>query len=545
MVKKREISNNKNKALILIALSVLSGVLLAISAIPSKVWFLNFVALVPLLFAAEATLKKKKPLLLFALQILIFLVVFYLWVGHWVLEAANLGFLIGFVLVIPFLLLLSPYVLFLKKQRKLAPVYFIVAWLTAELIQNYFELGTPFYNLGHSLGIAPKLIQWYEYTGAAGGTLWILCINFLLFSLTKTIVKKQKVVVKKAVALAAVVIIPILVSLLIFNTYNEKGTKSEVLVIHPSTDNSDVKYRLNIYELMDIYLDIMLPALSENTEYVVLPETAITNAGWVSEYNRNLVFQHFREKTANYPNLKLITGAITYENIPDVEKIKNYKKIPSIHYSEKYLTWYYTYNAALQISHTQPTQIRVKEGLVPYQEYAPYSKALPYISPVGIDFQFSRRENNRNVFINEKKQKVAALICYEVVYGKIFSKAARQGAEAFFVLLNEGWYNDPKVPRQFLQLSVIRAIENRRSIAHSSNLGVSAFINQKGEIVEQTDSKQPGFLKQEILLNKSKTFASAMGNYLGIIALAASVLIICRELLKKKSIVINIPKIES
>ncbi len=525
----------KTNIIVLLFIPVLTGILLAVSALPSKLYFLNFIAFIPLLIAAEGTLKRKKPFLIFALQLLIVLVVFYLWVGHWVLQTANLGFLIGFIIVLPFLILLIPYVYFIKKGNKFAPLYFISAWLVVELIQSFSQIGLPFYNLGHSLGANPKIIQWYEFTGAAGGTLWILAINFLVFSLGKSLVNGQRKWEKQVASVFGVFVVPMVISILIFNNFKEKGTTEEVLIIHPSTDNRDVKYRINIYELLDIYLAIMQPQLTDKTEYVVLPETAITNAGWISDYNRNLVFQHFREKTAQFPKLKLITGAITYEAIPNVEKIKNYKKIPGIRYSEKYHTWYYTYNAALQIEQSQATQIRVKEGLVPYQEFAPYPTVLPYISPVGIDFQFSKRENNREVFRSENNKKKAAFICYEVVLGNLFYNAARKGAEAFFVLLNEGWYNDPKVPKQFLQLSVVRAIENRRSIAHSSNMGISAFINQRGEVIASTKSKTPGFLKQEIAMNKSKTIYSTIGNYIGIAAICMMALTGIGNFVKKKS----------
>jgi apolipoprotein N-acyltransferase len=307
-----------------------------------------------------------------------------------------------------------------------------------------------------------------------------------------------------------------------------------VLVVHPSTDNSDVKYRKNIYELMDIYLDIALPHITGNTDYVVLPETAITNTGWVEDYNRNLVFQHWFERTAQFPNLKLITGAIAYEAIPDVEKIKHYEKIPGIRYSENYKTWYYTYNAALQLEQNSPVQIRVKDKLVPFQEYAPYPTVLPRLSPVGIDFQFSSREKNRQVFTSDNRRKTAALICYEVVYGNLFARAARQGAEAFFVLLNEGWYEDPKVPRQFLQLSVIRAIENRRSIAHSSNMGISAVINQKGDVVGQIESKKAGLIVKNLILNKQCIIASCLENYIGALSLAVLEIILIIQIVLNK-----------
>jgi len=288
---------------------------------------------------------------------------------------------------------------------------------------------------------------------------------------------------------------------------------------------------------MDIYLEVMLPQLTENTEYVVLPETAITNAGWVADFDRNLVFDYFYKKTANYPHLKLVTGAINYEAIPNVEKISGYQNMPGIRYSEKYKVNYYTYNSALQIEKNRAVQMRTKEGLVPYQEYAPYPQILPRISPVGIDFQFTAREKNRQVFTSNNGRKTAAMICYELVYGQKFYKAAREGAEAFFVLLNEGWYSDPKVPRQFLQLSVVRAIENRRYVAHNSNMGISAFIDQRGEVVAEDESKQPGFLKHEIMMNKQLTVASMVGNYIGMIAFSVIILMIFSELIIKKSII--------
>lgn len=522
-------SKFKNYIIFLLLLPVITGVILGVSALPSKLWPLNFIAFIPLLIASEFALASKKPFLIFLLQLMISLVVFYSIVYYWVLQTAHLGFLIGFIIVLPYLLLISPYIYIKKRGNKYAPLYFIAAWLGTEFIQSYFQLGSPFYTLGNNLGVNPRLIQWYEFTGAAGGTLWILAGNFAILSAGKTLVNNSKRWVKRIAIALGILLLPFTLSLIIFYTYKDKGLKTEVLVIHPSTDCAAVKYRINIYELMDIYLKIMLPQITEKTEYVVLPETAITNAGWVADLNNNLVFDHFKSQTTAFPRLKLVTGAIIYEAIPNVEKINGYKKIPGIRYSEKYNTWYYTYSSALQIAKNLPVQMRTKDGLVPYQEYAPYPRVIPHIAPVGIDFQFSIREKNKQVFIAENNTKTAALICYELVYGRLFSKAAKKGAEAFFVLLNEGWYIDPKVPQQFLQLSVVRAVENRRYIAHSSNMGISAFINQKGEVISTQKSKEPAFLKQEIRLNNKITVSATSGNYLGVTSLISVILMLFIE----------------
>lgn len=510
-----------HKILIILVLPLTTGLLLGFAAIPSNIYYLSFVAFIPLLFASDSALTYKRPILTFSFQLFIALFVFYLKGYYWVLQTANLSFILGLMIVlIPFLLIVPFYILFKKDGNKFSSLYFIASWLTVEMIQANFQLGSPFYNLGNNLGANPKLIQWYEFTGAAGGTLWILVVNFLLYSLLKNRKSKENQSVQKSVVALVVITLPIMASNAIYANYNDKGNAKEIVIIHPSIENSgDAKYRVNIYELMDTYLELMLPEITVNTEYVVLPETAITNAGWVRDFNRNMVFNRFYEQTDKFPNVKLITGAVTYEAIPNVETIKHYKKIPGIRYSEKYKTWYYTYNAALQIDKKQAVQMRVKDGLVAYQEYAPYPTILPRLTPVGIDFQFSQRNKNRSVFNAANNLKTASFICYEAVFSKLFFKAAREGAQAFFVMLNEGWYKEDKVPRQFLQHSLIKAIENRRSIAHSSNSGISAFINQRGDVIDETDSKAPEVLRQKIKMNRKVTVAARLGNFIGVLVL--------------------------
>ena len=53
--------------------------------------------------------------------------------------------------------------------------------LTAEFIHLRWDLNFPWLNLGNGFAAYPKLIQWYEYTGIFGGSLWILLVNILIF----------------------------------------------------------------------------------------------------------------------------------------------------------------------------------------------------------------------------------------------------------------------------------------------------------------------------------------------------------------------------
>nr|WP_321453213.1 apolipoprotein N-acyltransferase [uncultured Carboxylicivirga sp.] len=511
------------KKLVFVALlPMCTGLLLGLSAIPSQYYYFSFVAFLPLLFAVDKILSYKRPFLLFTIQLLIAVSVFFVWVaGYWIVLTKNFGFLLGFAVVLPFVILLSFYVLLKKRDSKFSSLYFVVAWLVAEMFQSYFQLTLPFYDLGNNLGANIKLIQWYEYTGTSGGTLWILIVNFLVYSFVKKLYQERRLNLPKVVVLFAVLAVPFVISNIIYLNYEDKGAEKEILVVHPCVDNFKEKYRVDIYELMKKYLKIMLPELTPETEYVVLPETAITNSGWVKDFNRNLVFNYFYEHTDSFPNLKIVMGGIAYEEITNVDKINNYKKIPGIKYSEKYKKWYRIYNSALQIQRNKAVQMRVKEGLIPYQEYAPYPDVLPIVPQVGPGFQFSRKEENRNVFTSSKGMKTAALICSEVIFSRLFFNASREGAQAFFTILNEGWYENQMISYQLLQHSTIRAIENRRCIAQASNMGLSAFINQRGEVLQQKMGVPAGIIKQKIRFNRKVTFAARLGNYIGVLSLIA------------------------
>ena len=69
----------------------------------------------------------------------------------------------------------------------------IAFWLTFELLCLKIPVLSPWINLGNGLSKDIHFIQWYEVTGTAGGTLWILLSNLFLFRLLKSFpVKSMK-----------------------------------------------------------------------------------------------------------------------------------------------------------------------------------------------------------------------------------------------------------------------------------------------------------------------------------------------------------------
>jgi apolipoprotein N-acyltransferase len=121
---------------------------------------------------------------------------------------------------------------------------------------------------------------------------------------------------------------------------------------------------------------------------------------------------------------------------------------------------------------------------------------------------------------------VAAVICYESIYGEFIGRFVRNGAELIFVITNDGWWGDTPGHRQHFSFSRLRAVETRRSIARSANTGISAFINQRGDVLQESEYWVPAVLKQSMNANSNITFYSMNGDYLARIASFISVMLL-------------------
>jgi len=128
--------------------------------------------------------------------------------------------------------------------------------------------------------------------------------------------------------------------------------------------------------------------------------------------------------------------------------------------------------------------------------------------------------------------RVAPVICYESIYGEYVTDYIKNGANFIFVITNDGWWGDTPGHKQHLNYSQLRAIETRRSVARSANTGISAFINQKGEILNKTEWWVRDAIKNNIKANTEITFYVRNGDFIGRIAAFFSILAILYSLVQ-------------
>src|SRR5690606_3359287 len=164
--------------------ALLSGLLLALAWPTYGFPLLIFFALVPLLFAefrlrdAKTKNIKLKVLGLSYLSFFLWNLITTYWLYYSTLFGAASAILVNSLLTA--LIFLLYHIVAKRTNFSGAAAFFISIWIVFEKLHLNWEFSWPWLNLGNVFAVTHNWVQWYEYTGAFGGTLWILLANFAI-----------------------------------------------------------------------------------------------------------------------------------------------------------------------------------------------------------------------------------------------------------------------------------------------------------------------------------------------------------------------------
>jgi apolipoprotein N-acyltransferase len=498
----------------LFGLSILSGLLLAVSwhhVLIDATWLIFF-AFVPL-FIIEKQVSKAWTF--FGFSYLSFFIFNFI-TTWWIYYASFFGAAVAIILNSLFMALVAYFYYQIKNRTagKNNHWVFIFLWISFEYLHMDWDLSWTWLTLGNVFAENHTWIQWYEYTGVFGGSLWILLINILIFKAIDTyLLLKQNLFLKNILALLLLLILPITISKLIYNNYEEKGDKSEVVVVQPNFDPYNEKFVTSGKEQLDRILSLATKELTQNTDFLVLPETALPEGIFENELENGFDINYLRDFLKKYPNLEIVTGISTYKFYENSEKTPTARKSRNGDYH------YDAFNTAMSLNQSD-LEIYHKSKLVPGVELMPFPAVFKYLDKFAIDLGGIAgslgADPERKVFTHPKKSfKVAPVICYESIYGEFVTEYMWKGANAIFIITNDGWWDNTAGYKQHLSYARLRAIENRKSIARSANTGISAFVNQKGDISQPTNWWVQAVIKENVLMNNEITFYQKYGDFIG------------------------------
>ncbi len=505
-----------------IFLSLISALLLSISWPTYGIPFFIFFAFVPLLLMEQEISKfskiHKKGWAVFGLTYLAFFiwnVVTTGWLYHAKNPDGNNSLLAVAIPVIVNSLLMSlvfQLYYWYKKVRGtyFGLVFFVAIWLSFERFHLNWEFTWPWLNLGNAFSEYPQLIQWYDTIGATGGSFWILLINVFAFYTLRIwqAGRIRKDLVKNISILVAIIVLPLLISIYKYNSYQEKPVgEVTTLLLQPKLDPYTEKYSKDSLQILGELLSLAEENSKTKVDFFIAPETAFPGNGSLSEngFNKSTSIAIAKEFLGKHPQSIFLTGASTHKFLFDEAETEDYST------EIQKGVWVNSYNSALQIIPNQEVEVYHKAKLVPGVEIFPYIRYLkPILGDAMLDFGGANSslgiDKERKVFSNRfNKAKMAPIICYESIYGEYVTDYVKNGANLLAIMTNDSWWDNTEGHKQLLSYARLRAIETRREIVRAANSGISAHINARGDILQDTfyDDRTALLVKANLLEEKS------------------------------------------
>jgi len=516
-----------------LVLAILSGSILVLPLISPLPGLLVFAGYVPLLYAEFLLTRDKLPytnlkvLLLafvcFSTVNLVSLYPFAKLLSYWIVLFSVFSAILSAVV----------FLLFSVAKRILGKVLGYATWIVFTVAFEFLSLNSNFSFpclLAGALFFASgnvSLIQWYEYTGVLGGSVWILACNLLLFFLLKKHIETKSL--KKNARLLTVslacVLCPMIFSLYKYHTYVEIPNPVEFVVIQPNIDPYTEKFVESNDRQLDEMLLLAKQTIRPETDYVVFPETVLDGNIWLNNIAENPLILKIRDSLLiDYPRAKVIAGAdmMQYYVVHDGKAPTPWaKKVDDKIY-------YDFFNAALQIDSKGDVEVYKKSKLVLGTEYIPLTQKYPQLERLIINLGGSSQGRGRQEkpsLLTSETASVASIICFESIFGEYVSKFVKLGGEIICIISNDGWWNPVPIPEKHFEHAQIRAIENRRSVVRCANTGISGFINQKGDAVAISHWWRQESMLLSVNKNTELTFYARYGDYVGRICVILSLLI--------------------
>ena len=453
-------------------MAIIASVLLLFLALPGGggLWPLLGVAVVPFLFAILKGSRRQALFLTLLFGVAHFLVQLY-WI---VFVIGHYGGL-PLYLSIPALLLLCVYLtlyllLFTLIVRgsvahfsPFVSVWLIPAiWVSGDYLRSFVLSGFPWMDLGYGLIDVSLLAQSADIWGHSGLSFLIILVNaaVTLLLLAGREKKQLRNMVLPVLSLLAFVS---LYSLWRMNGLEDELSETDSLNVGIVQGNIDQGQKWNPSlqgATVATYLEQsrFLMDTAERPDLLLWPETALPF--YPQGHPLLLPIARFLQEQ----QVMLLTGSPWY----DEESLEK--------------GTLQLYNASLLFdSQGAIVKRTAKSHLVPFGEYVPYKKYLPFIAPLveGVgDFIPGEVADPPSC----KNAKIGVLICFESIFPDISRKWVKTGANLLVNITNDAWYGKSSAPHQTLAMTRMRAIETRRSIVRSANTGFSAFIDPLGRM---------------------------------------------------------------
>jgi apolipoprotein N-acyltransferase len=367
----------------------------------------------------------------------------------------------------------------------LAPFF----WVAAEWLRGHLLGGFPWGTLGYSQYLQLRVIQIAELGG-------VHAVSFVLLAVNAALAGCLLLTWRRALAGALAAGVLVLAALLFGHARLPDSTvrpAARVTLMQPSIEQPVKWEPRHSIETLSIYFALTRQAAAERPDLVVWPETALPT---ILRSDPQLAAS-LRLLSAEL-HAPLVVGSLDAEGNPPRFR-----------------------NSAFVLSDQGIVGRYDKIHLVPFGEFVPLSGVIGFVRGWA-EFISELEPGTRTVVFPGPPAPYGVVICYEGIFPDLVRDFVRNGARLMVNMTNDAWFGRTSGPEQHLSMYPFRAVEHRISVVRAANTGVSAFITPSGRIVRRMNLFERGLLTESVPLRVGKTLFTRLGDWPGLLALAAS-----------------------
>ena len=509
-----------------IALAIFSGVLYFVGFIGFDQWYLEWIALVPLLVALDGLETGRRAFFVSWLMGWVTHLGGYYWVVHLLVDFGQLSLplaVLGYLLLCLVqggLFAVFGYLCWKLKRRTdiaigwIAPVALIAVEFAYPLIfQSY---------TANSQAWMPVLIQIVDL----GGVLLLSGVIALVNGAVAEIVlaQLQGRAIRRALPLAAILALAFTIGygairMPQIDARDAAAAKLKVAIVQANVGESDK--HLKAEEGIERYRNMTDSAMNvPDIGLVVWPESGFNRLVMA---NANLTGH-----VATDIKVPMLVGALRAEPDKERDEYKVWNSILAVAPGGQVIGGYdkiklLIFGETLPFYGRWPGFYRwlLRQGILPY--ISVFERGISY-APLSVG-----------------PYRISADVCLEDILprhirdlmGAIDANGTRP--HAMFNGTNDSWYG-PVEPRIHLALSVFRAVEHRRWLIRSTATGISAFIDSNGRVVGHSNFEQAQLLLRNVpMIVDGPTLYGVIGDVLGwLAAMVVAVALLLRRTAQSK-----------
>ncbi|HEV2912349.1 MAG TPA: apolipoprotein N-acyltransferase [Pyrinomonadaceae bacterium] len=480
-----------------VGLAALSALMLIISFPDFNLWPLAWVALVPLLISI-ARRPQSVPAFIHGLMMgAVFFLGSCYWLTYAMVRYGGIPAPLAYLLLVPGALVLGLF----PATFALVLARAVVRWgrgalLVAPFVWTALEwarlgvTGQLWNAVGYSQSYHPALIQAARWGG-------VYAVGFLILTVNASVAYAilQRNARSLAVAAAALLFVSALIALSLYTqtTLREDARPPQTVVVglQPDVPMEPVESTAEMEALMTRHLRMSEEALRSWEEGAVEDDGATV----VFDEGRKRALAQARRETARvvvWPESPMnFTYARDTEFRETVAAFTAKNRTAVLFNSLEPAPAAGAYNAAIMVNEEGRVVAQYdKIRLLPFGEYVPLPRWLPGVSLVPVmvgDFT----PGARYPLMPLGEARAGVFICFESAFPSIARRFADEGADVLINISNDGYLGPTPVMRQHLANAVFRAVENGRPVLRVTNTGITARINERGEVADMTRGFEP------------------------------------------------------